>query len=151
MPVTMCRELRQRLSDYCLSVYPLEACGFVTGDYIRETDELIADDFIPIRNDSGSPERHFEMNRSELAKLLASQPYQRLLGIFHSHPRTAPIPSAADLQTSWYSLPSYWIVSLQDADHPTLAVYRLARQSDGTLAPKLLPVRPPDGGAGLGA
>jgi proteasome lid subunit RPN8/RPN11 len=70
------------------------------------------------------------MDPHELAAALARTPHDRLLGIFHSHPQSPPVPSHSDLQTSWHTLPTYWIVSLQNAAAPTLRIYRLIRDGD---------------------
>jgi proteasome lid subunit RPN8/RPN11 len=67
------------------------------------------------------------MEPRELTAALAQTPQERLLGVFHSHPHSAPEPSLIDLQTSWYTLPSYWIVSLQNFANPSLRVYKLQR------------------------
>jgi proteasome lid subunit RPN8/RPN11 len=134
MRVEMDGGLRRQLADYCRSVYPSEACGFIIGDIGSGSGVMSAKGFVPVRNVSPSPEREFHMDPAELIALMTETPQGRLLGIFHSHPRTAPVPSAADLQTAWYTLPSYWIVSLMNTAAPSIAVYRLERRGE-TIVP----------------
>jgi proteasome lid subunit RPN8/RPN11 len=140
MQVEIENGLRRRLTDYCRTVYPSEACGFIIGDSGPASGAMSARDFVPVRNVSPEPEHEFYMDPAELVALMAATPRERLLGIFHSHPRTAPVPSAADLQTAWHTLPSYWIVSLMNISAPSIAVYRLERRGEAAV-PVPLPTR----------
>lgn len=140
MIVTMEAGLRMRLIDYCRRLYPAEACGFVIGDVDAVSGCMTASDFVPVRNVAAVPEQQFVMDPAELVVRLAETPSPRLLGIFHSHPRSPAVPSEADLQTEWHTLPSYWIVSLQHAGNPSIGVFRLERLGED-IVPFALAVR----------
>jgi len=48
---------------------------------------------------------------------------QQWLGVVHTHPHTAPLPSAADLSGWHYPMLSYWILSFAEVE-PALRCYR---------------------------
>jgi [CysO sulfur-carrier protein]-S-L-cysteine hydrolase len=115
--------VQRSLADYCEQCYPAEACGFVLGDLNGQSAIATAHCFVPVRNAARHPNSEFAMDPAELVALLAKTPKEQLLGIFHSHPGSPPIPSEADLQSQWHTLPTYWIVSLHNRDQPETAVY----------------------------
>ncbi|MGE5701925.1 MAG: M67 family metallopeptidase [Clostridia bacterium] len=60
---------------------------------------------------------------------LISQARLQWLGIVHTHPATAAVPSVADL-TGWhYPEQSYWILSLAMPGQPDLRAYQLTNGS----------------------
>lgn len=76
--------------------YPAEACGLITGD--GETARAV----MPVPNRADDPNRHFFMDESALLKALRQidARNERLLGIYHSHPVSDPIPSQEDIQAA---------------------------------------------------
>jgi proteasome lid subunit RPN8/RPN11 len=123
MQLEISRRFYNELIAYCREKWPHEACGFIygsIGNIIR------AASFTGVSNVSAHPERHFKMDPKETAAVLLGKMkgnQSELIGIFHSHPNSPPVPSAEDCATLWYTLPSYWIVSLSKPDIPELQVY----------------------------
>ncbi|MEY9092776.1 Mov34/MPN/PAD-1 family protein [Paenibacillus sp. RC84] len=111
-----------------------EACGFVYGRIRKET--AYVSSFVWVPNVSTCPTRSFRISPSDIMHHLGGgkAPSERparssltgpvLLGLFHSHPRTAASPSCEDISVLrlWPELPSFWIVSLKRSV-PETAVY----------------------------
>jgi proteasome lid subunit RPN8/RPN11 len=121
MKISISSGLLPRLTEYCRSKLPEEACGFMIGE--RRDGEIRAHDFCPVRNAAENRLHRFEMDPFELTAVLYRYPEPRLIGLFHSHPDAPPLPSAHDRQTAWHTLPSYWIVSFQEPGKPSLTIY----------------------------
>lgn len=86
---------------------PLEACGLLAGQ--KET----ALSFYPITNAEQSPVRYF-MNPEEQFQAFRDiqQMGLEIVGIWHSHPHSAPCPSSRDLELAYMDDVSYLILSL---------------------------------------
>ncbi|MGQ0551144.1 MAG: Mov34/MPN/PAD-1 family protein [Armatimonadota bacterium] len=57
-----------------------------------------------------------------------------LLGIYHSHTRSAPYPSRTDVGKAHYPDVAYVIVSLQDRNAPLVRAYRIVKGQNGEQA-----------------
>jgi len=81
---------------------PQECCGLLLGTANEIVDALpaanLADD--PSRNFLIDPKAHLDGQRAARARGLA------IVGFYHSHPRSAPVPSAQDLAGATY--PDHW-------------------------------------------
>jgi proteasome lid subunit RPN8/RPN11 len=97
---------------------PTECCGLLLGDDggVREA--------VRTRNASGDPARfviepadHIARRREARARGLA------VLGFYHSHPRSAAVPSARDRAEAAYPGHLYLIVGLA-SDPPDLGLYQ---------------------------
>lgn len=121
MRMNLSEHLRERLAEYCRSKLPEEACGFIAG--VNNGNTLTALDFIPVSNVAADRRKRFDMNPVELTEVLYRIPQEQLLGVFHSHPSSPAVPSEHDMNTVWHTLPTYWIVSMRDADNPDIAIY----------------------------
>jgi proteasome lid subunit RPN8/RPN11 len=134
----------EQLIRICLDAKPLEACGIVVSSQsdsspsVDRSDEAsiqIIDTIIPIKNIHIDPTRSFSFDPAEWTAAFydMQKNRQKLVGLFHSHPRTEAIPSSSDSEGF---LPaselSYWIVSLQNSAAPQVKPYRL---SQGTFIP----------------
>ena len=97
---------------------PLECCGLLIG-HNDKVDELVC-----CSNERKS-EVEFSVPPSELFEAFRSirRRGKRLLGIYHSHPRTGAFPSAKDLDEYHYHDIGYWIVSLQKR-YPVVRCFR---------------------------
>lgn len=108
--LTLARSKLAEMVAHCLSCYPEEGCGLLSGH--ADTGELTK--VHPTRNLSSSarvytvdPAEHLRADRE--AEVAGTS----IIGVFHSHTHTDPYPSPTDaaqaLDASWY----YVIVSLR--------------------------------------
>ncbi|MFC5653428.1 M67 family metallopeptidase [Paenibacillus solisilvae] len=116
------------LIESCTSELPNEACGILACSQqpIAPDGLLRIDRIFPIRNASSSSKQTFTFDPKEWVQALLSiqKNRQSLVGFYHSHPTTAPVPSLADLEGMKYApAASYWIVSLADSQHPVVQPY----------------------------
>ncbi|MCZ8512095.1 M67 family metallopeptidase [Paenibacillus filicis] len=125
--------LLRRVIAHCESELPREACGFLGG--VREPDGTVvrAMQWLPVRNRAQDPSHHFLMDGLDTVQcLMRLEPSLELVGLVHSHPRTAAVPSEEDLATEWHTLPSHWIVSLAVPGHPDVRAFAYMNK-DGTI------------------
>jgi desampylase len=99
---------------------PRECCGLLLGtanaihDFVRSPN--LADD--PTRRFLIDPRAHFDARRRARDRGLA------LVGFYHSHPHSAPVPSATDLEGATYADHWYLIVR-PSADGAEARLFRL--------------------------
>lgn len=89
--------------------HPAECCGLLSG-----SNGLITD-VHPLRNDADKPETRYFATPEELVAAMRRirESGQALLGVYHSHPRTPPYPSASDVDMAFYPEAFYFIISLE--------------------------------------
>ncbi|NRF90781.1 M67 family metallopeptidase [Paenibacillus frigoriresistens] len=127
MNVFINAEVYNDLISYSLQRLPEEACGFILGGQTHgKNKELQASTFIPLRNIASNPWNRFEISPVEMLPYLMDSNHP-VIGLFHSHPTAPPLPSEQDLQTLWHSIPTYWILSLQQPQHPELQLYQIKK------------------------
>jgi proteasome lid subunit RPN8/RPN11 len=116
--------LFRQLTEYCTAQLPIEACGVLYG--IINQNDIHITEFVPVANIAEQPKTHFEFERGHFTELLykSLDPEIKWLGIFHSHPHTAPNPSKHDLRTLW-DLPVYAIISLETPLMPIMKSYEI--------------------------
>ena len=76
---------------------PFEACGYVVGD-VAGTDRIVVAGVHPIENALRSPVAFALDGQSMIdteARIVDLD--QEIVGVFHSHPTSAPVPSRRDL------------------------------------------------------
>jgi proteasome lid subunit RPN8/RPN11 len=81
------------LGKHLLSCYPQEACGVLLG--AAAAGGMCIDSYVPIRNVAPDPLHSFVPEPGEWIRALYREPAP--VGLFHSHPHSAPLPSLADL------------------------------------------------------
>ncbi|MGC5771250.1 Mov34/MPN/PAD-1 family protein [Paenibacillus pabuli] len=86
--------VEQEISKYMFLSLPMEACGVVLGE--AAAGGIRISRFQPIRNVAPDPLHHFLLDDAEWIRCVFNEP--QLIGLFHSHPRTAPVPSIEDLR-----------------------------------------------------
>ncbi|MBU7320588.1 M67 family metallopeptidase [Paenibacillus oleatilyticus] len=122
------REVWSEMLGHCLEAMPREACGLLFG-CLSAVGVPVALNYVPIANVAANPLHSFELHPQELVRALyAAGGKQELVGIVHSHPRTAPYPSDHDLATLWHSTPSHWIVSLRDPSLPEVKAFAFRKR-----------------------
>ena len=86
------RELLAKLLDEAKGTHPRECCGILLGEGTRITA------IQPAQNLHPEPTRHFEIDPQALidAHRAARKGGAQVLGYYHSHPISAPQPSATD-------------------------------------------------------
>jgi [CysO sulfur-carrier protein]-S-L-cysteine hydrolase len=111
---------------------PLECCGLLLG-----RDDLI-DESVRATNIRASPVAYCVDPRDHFAAIRrARATARRIIGAYHSHPSSLPIPSPTDVAEAFDSDLLYVIVSLE-RDEPDIRAYRIESGNFGELA--LVPV-----------
>ncbi len=103
--------LARQIADHAQAEAPKEACGLLAGDGRAITRA------IPLRNSAPSPGDHFRLAPEEQLAALKEIDADGLewTGIYHSHPRSAPIPSRMDIEEARDAKLLHLIVSLERA------------------------------------
>jgi len=101
----------QVIVDHCIDNLPDEACGLIAGH--GEKTELV----IPIDNVADNPQQHYLLDANEQLQALKKIEAQELewIGVFHSHPKSDPLPSLEDIRSAELNTPdmAHVIVSLK--------------------------------------
>ena len=120
--------LAEALLEHARSELPNEACGLLSGS-LAEGQALA---FHPTRNAEASP-LIYNIHPDDLLRVTLDieDAGQDLVAIFHSHTRTAAIPSATDRRQAMYPDPFYLLASLSDPDAPPQRALRAWRIHGG--------------------
>lgn len=115
--------LAQEIVHYAREALPNECCGVILG--VKGTAEQI----VPIPNSASEPLYNYHMDDKALLKVLyqAEHYQQEVIGFYHSHPRTDPIPSLTDTQLAHYPDVAYVIVGLRNGE-ARLAAWLIKRE-----------------------
>ena len=92
-PIGLNYSVQQALGEHLLFSYPREACGILLGT--AAAGGMHIENYIPMRNVAPDPLHAFIPHPEEWIRALYLEPAP--VGLFHSHPNSAPIPSYADL------------------------------------------------------
>jgi proteasome lid subunit RPN8/RPN11 len=103
---------------------PNEACGLLSGSLANGR----ATRFHPARNVDASPLR-YNVHPDDLVRITFAieEAGEDLVAIFHSHTRSAAVPSATDRRTAMYPEPFYLLASLAQPDAPAASTLRAWR------------------------
>ena len=85
--------VQEMLGKHLLTCYPHEACGVLLG--AAAAGGMRIDNYLPLRNVAPDPLHAFIPDPADWIKALYMKPLP--IGLFHSHPSSAPWPSTADL------------------------------------------------------
>ena len=101
--------VRVAMIDHARRALPAECCGLLSGA------NGVITDWHPLRNVADKPETRYYATPEELfaAMRRIRDANQKLLGIYHSHPRTPAYPSASDVEMAFYPEAVYFIISLE--------------------------------------
>jgi proteasome lid subunit RPN8/RPN11 len=119
--ITIPRALVEELFAHARTSAPEECCGLVGGKNDR------AETLYPLRNVARDPLVAYEGAPQELfdAQRQMRGRGERLVAIYHSHPRAAePSPSDADVRLAYYPNAVHFIVGLA-GDEPRLRAFKL--------------------------
>jgi [CysO sulfur-carrier protein]-S-L-cysteine hydrolase len=103
---------------------PNEACGLLSGSLANGR----ATRFHPARNVDASPLR-YNVHPDDLVRITFAieDAGEDLVAIFHSHTRSAAVPSATDRRTAMYPEPFYLLASLAHPGAPAASALRAWR------------------------
>ena len=89
--------LRQRLMDGARVVVPEEGCGLLlgSGHYVADVVQLVNNASEPASRYALDPLAYLRAERAAEARGLS------VVGIWHSHPHSAAVPSETDRETAW--------------------------------------------------
>jgi [CysO sulfur-carrier protein]-S-L-cysteine hydrolase len=107
--ITLLREQVNEMFAHARGANPAECCGLVGGHHGR------ARSVYRLRNVASNPFVGYEAAPEELfaAQRSMRERGEKLLGIYHSHPRSSePSPSETDVRLAYYPSAVYFIISL---------------------------------------
>lgn len=93
-PIALSSSVQLVLGKHLLSCFPQEACGLLLG--AAAAGGMRIDGYMPMRNVAPDPLHAFVPDPQEWVRALFLSPAP--IGLFHSHPHSAPWPSTADIQ-----------------------------------------------------
>jgi proteasome lid subunit RPN8/RPN11 len=105
----MARELYEQILEQARAEAPGECCGMIASrDGVAET-------VYPATNAAASPPYAYEIDSADLYRIqMAIEDAGLDLGaIYHSHPRSEPVPSQTDINLAFYPEAIYIIVGLK--------------------------------------
>jgi proteasome lid subunit RPN8/RPN11 len=116
--------LAEELLRHARAELPNEACGLLSGSLSTGS----ATRFHPARNVEASPLR-YNVHPEDLVRITFAieDAGEDLVAIFHSHTRSAGVPSATDRRTAMYPDAFYLLASLADPDAPPARALRAWR------------------------
>jgi proteasome lid subunit RPN8/RPN11 len=116
--------LAEELLAHARAELPNEACGLLSGSLAAGR----ATRFHPARNIEASPLR-YNVHPEDLVTITFAieDAGEELVAIFHSHTRSAAVPSATDRRTAMYPDPFYLLASLANPDAPAASALRAWR------------------------
>ena len=120
MTLRLPRDFADRIIDQAASEHPNEACGLLAG-----TDSS-ATKLFPMTNAERSPVI-YRIDPKEQLRVFneIEDDGLQLVGIYHSHTRSAAYPSDTDVRQAYYPDAVYLIVSLAEPSAPDLRGYRI--------------------------
>lgn len=135
--VWLARALLASIERAAARAWPDEACGLVIGG----TDALgapVIDGVALSGNVATDPAHRFEIDPRvflSLERALRASATRRILGVFHTHPRGAAVPSAHDRAVAWGPGAVWLITAMADGRATETRAYALAPRP-----PRLRPI-----------
>ncbi len=124
MTATISYSVARQIADHAVKQMPCEACGLLAG----RGEQILAAH--PLPNVADSPLTQFRLDPREQLQALKAIDQTQLdwIGVYHSHPRSAPNPSPSDIEQYSDSRLLQLIVSLEGVK-PQLKLWRIDRDS----------------------
>lgn len=121
------------IAAHCRGELPFEACGLLAG--VEKDGNCYIEVVYCLSNRDKSTD-HFSMIPEEQFRAIRDMREKgyELLGNFHSHPRTAPLPSGEDIRLAYDTNLIYLILSFEGKD-PELKAYRFDREGNIVFEP----------------
>jgi len=120
--LTLIQIAYDELLEHCRSEQPYEACGIVSG--VNNTVISVW----KLKNEIKSEKRYF-VSKETVQQIFneISSKGENVLGIYHSHPKTSPVPSKFDLMNHPYQHVKMIIISLKKKE-PVIKCYEIVNQ-----------------------
>jgi len=123
--ITLQRSQREDIFASAREASPAECCGLIGGP-----GEGKATSIYPLRNVAADTNVSYEAAPEDLfaAQRRMRERGEELLGIYHSHPRSAePFPSQTDVRLAYYPQAVYFIVGLA-GPAPVIRAFRISER-----------------------
>ena len=124
----------RRITAAAEAAYPEEACGLLVGRL--EGEVAVVGEVHPSRNVAERPRHAFEIDPALLLALhkRLRDAEEAMIGVYHSHPDSAAVPSATDLERAWEPHLIWLIISVLEGRAAETAAHRLVA-GGGRFAP----------------
>jgi proteasome lid subunit RPN8/RPN11 len=123
--ITLHTSHRDQIFAYALAAAPAECCGLIGG-----TNDGIAKSIYSLRNLAPDKSVSYEAAPEDLfaAQRQMRGRDEKLLAIYHSHPRSAsPAPSETDVRLAYYPEAVYFIIGLA-GPQPVARAFRISER-----------------------
>lgn len=123
MRLTITTNHIQRIHAHALTAYPDECCGLMVGTVDGDGCRVV--ELCPSDNTAPDPAKRYVID--PLVYLRADRAARKrgmdVVGIYHSHPDTAPVPSRTDGAESWPGY-AYLIAQVRDGETGPMQAWR---------------------------
>lgn len=116
--------LWEKILSHAKEQAPKECCGYLLGR--REGESNVVEEVFPMQNTHPQPKEHFSFSPKEQLRVLREYSHLQIIGIYHSHPSSDPIPSQEDKEYMYFETYSNLILSLKNGI--AFASYRKIKQ-----------------------
>jgi proteasome lid subunit RPN8/RPN11 len=124
-PISIPREITERMLEHALRDAPDEACGIVAGDR-SAFDSGLALRFYATKNAERSPYRYRIDPEEQLRVMLEIDDRDEVVwAIFHSHTGSPAEPSPTDRRLAFYPGALYLIASIRDPARPEIRAWAI--------------------------
>jgi len=125
--ITLLTSHRDQILAHACETDPAECCGLIGGDAREQAQSIYL-----LRNEASNPVVAYEAAPEDLfaAQRQMRTRGEQLLGIYHSHPRSAePAPSETDVRLAYYPQAVYFIIGLA-GPHPVMRAFRISEHEE---------------------
>lgn len=137
-------ELATAIIEHARKTLPHECCGVIIG--VGDTAESV----VPLPNIAVDPEHNYHIDDKALLEVLFQTQRQNLdiVGFYHSHPKTDPVPSQTDVHLATYPDAAYVIASLRGGE-ARLSAWSIQQHRVTAIELIVSPEKPPQEAASL--
>lgn len=125
--ITLLTSHRDQILAHACETDPAECCGLIGGDDTKQALSIYQ-----LRNVASNPDVAYEAAPEDLfaAQRQMRDRGEQLLGIYHSHPRSAePAPSETDVRLAYYPQAIYFIIGLAGSP-PVMRAFRISEREE---------------------
>jgi proteasome lid subunit RPN8/RPN11 len=125
--ITLLTSHRDQILAHACESDPAECCGLIGGNDDRQAQSIYL-----LRNLASNSNVAYEAAPEDLfaAQRQMRDRGEQLLGIYHSHPRSAePAPSETDVRLAYYPQATYFIIGLAGAQ-PVMRAFRISERAE---------------------